>query len=56
MERLQMQFRADAFNLTNTAHFDRPDTNMADATFGQLNAMLPSPPPREIQFAVKLIF
>ena len=56
MERLQMQFRADAFNLTNTPHFGFPDTNMADAAFGQLTSMLPSPPPREIQFAVKLVF
>ncbi|MFP5211728.1 MAG: TonB-dependent receptor domain-containing protein [Acidobacteriota bacterium] len=56
MERLAMQFRAEAFNLTNTPHFGLPDTNMADAQFGQINTVLPSPPPREIQFAVKLIF
>ncbi len=55
-ERLHMQFRAEAFNLTNTPHFGLPDTNMADATFGQLNTLLPSPPPREIQFAVKFTF
>jgi len=55
-ERLHMQFRAEAFNLTNTPHFGLPDTNMADATFGQLNTLLPSPPPREIQFAVKFLF
>ena len=51
-----MQFRADSFNLTNTPHFGLPDTTMSDATFGQLNALLPSPPPREIQFAVKFTF
>jgi len=56
VERLRMQFRADFFNLTNTPHFGLPDTSMSDATFGQLNTLLPSPPPREIQFAVKLIF
>ena len=56
MERLAMQFRAEAFNLTNTPHFGLPNTNMADAQFGQINTVLPSPPPREIQFAVKLIF
>jgi hypothetical protein len=55
-EQLHMQFRAEAFNLTNTAHFGLPDTSMSDATFGQLNAILPAPPPREIQFAVKFIF
>jgi hypothetical protein len=55
-ERLRMQFRMDAFNLTNTPHFGLPDTNMSDATFGQLNTLLPSPPPREFQFAVKFLF
>ena len=55
-ERLRMQFRADIFNLTNTPHFGLPDTSMSDQTFGQLDALLPSPPPREIQFAAKLIF
>ena len=56
VERLQMQFRAEAFTLTNTLHFELPDTSMSDATFGQLNSLLSSPPPREIQFAVKLMF
>jgi hypothetical protein len=56
MERLRMQFRADFFNLTNTPHFGLPDTSMSDLTFGQLNVLLPSPPPREVQFALKLLF
>ncbi|MGH9345542.1 MAG: TonB-dependent receptor domain-containing protein, partial [Terriglobia bacterium] len=55
-DRLHMQFRAEAFNLTNTPHFGLPNTSMSSATFGQLNTLLPSPPPREIQFAVKLTF
>ncbi len=55
-EQLRMQFRTDFFNLTNTPHFALPDTSMSDATFGQLNTLLPSPPPREIQFALKLLF
>lgn len=58
MERLDMEFRAEAFNITNTPHFGLPDTNMAhlNSTFGQLTGVLASPPPREIQFAVKLRF
>jgi Carboxypeptidase regulatory-like domain len=56
VEQLRMQFRADFFNLTNTPHFALPDTSMSDATFGQLNTLLPSPPPREVQFALKFIF
>jgi Carboxypeptidase regulatory-like domain/TonB dependent receptor-like, beta-barrel len=55
-ERLHMQFRAEAFNLTNTPHFGLPDSSMSSATFGQLTSLLPSPPPREIQFAVKFTF
>lgn len=58
VERLSMEFRADAFNITNTPHFGLPDTNLADlsSTFGQLTSTLASPPDREIQFAVKLRF
>jgi hypothetical protein len=54
--RLQMQFRAEAFNLTNTTHFDRPDSALSSVSFGQINRVLPSPPPRQIQFAVKFNF
>lgn len=54
--RLKMQFRAEAFNISNTTHFGAPDTSMSDTTFGQINSVLSSPPPRELQFAVKLNF
>lgn len=56
LERYDVEFRADAFNLTNTPHFDVPNTAYANADFGVLNAMLSSPPPREIQFALKFSF
>ncbi|HET9790929.1 MAG TPA: hypothetical protein VFR08_06480, partial [Candidatus Angelobacter sp.] len=56
MERLHMQFRAEAFNLTNTPHFARPNTSLNSNLFGQITGVLSSPPPREIQFAVKLKF
>lgn len=55
-DRLRFQFRAEAFNLTNTPHFGLPNTTYSDTTFGQLNTLLPSPPTREIQFAGKIIF
>ena len=55
-DRYAMEFRAEAFNLTNTPHFDVPDTTVTDTAYGQLNALLPSPPPREVQFALKLSF
>lgn len=58
VERLNMQFRAEAFNVTNTTHLGMPDTSMAHVTttFGQINSVLASPPPRQIQFALKLLF
>jgi Carboxypeptidase regulatory-like domain len=55
-DRYGVQFRADAFNLTNTPHFDVPDTTISSPSFGQLNSLLGSPPPREIQFALKVTF
>lgn len=56
VERLRMEFRAEAFNLTNTPHFGLPDTGANSTTFGQINGVRASPPPREMQFAVKLTF
>jgi hypothetical protein len=35
-ERIHMEFRAESFNFTNTPWFDRPDTNLSDAAFGQV--------------------
>jgi hypothetical protein len=35
-ERAQIQFRAEALNLTNTPHFSNPDSNVNDAAFTQI--------------------
>jgi len=35
-ERFRLEFRAEAFNLTNTPQFDLPDTTLGDAAFGQI--------------------
>lgn len=51
-----MQFRAEAFNLTNTPHFGLPNTNANATAFGQITNTLSSPAPRQLQFAVKLMF
>jgi Carboxypeptidase regulatory-like domain len=56
VERLDMEFQAQAFNLTNTPHFGFPVTNMSSPSFGQITTTLASPPAREIQFAVKFKF
>jgi hypothetical protein len=49
----RIQFRAEAFNLFSSANLDRPNGNMAQATFGRSTRSFPA---REIQFALKLIF
>jgi hypothetical protein len=55
-DRLTMQFRAEAFNLTNTPHFGLPNTNANATAFGQITNTLLSPSPRQLQFALKLMF
>jgi hypothetical protein len=35
-ERLKLEFRAEAYNVTNTPWFDLPDTTLGDAAFGQV--------------------
>jgi hypothetical protein len=55
-ERWSMQFRAEAFNLTNTPHFGLPNTNANATAFGQITNTVTSPEPRQLQFAIKLMF
>ena len=55
-ESMKLQFRAEAFNLTNTPTFAGPGTSVNAATFGVVTATAFSPKPREIQLALKLIF
>jgi len=65
-----LEFRAEAFNVTNTTSFSAPDDSLGDAnigsdgipkvddnyTFGQITSSNSSVPPRQIQFALKLHF
>ena len=55
-ERTKLQFRAEAFNLTNTAVFDTPGVDVQSRTFGVVTATAFSPKPRELQLALKLTF
>jgi hypothetical protein len=52
-EPLNLQFRAEVFNLANHADFGRPDSTVEDATFGHVFSALA---PREFQFALKLMW
>ena len=35
-ERMNLEFRAEAFNLTNTPQYNRPDSIFTDSAFGQV--------------------
>lgn len=54
--RLGAEFRAEVFNLTNTPHFANPVTAVNSPTYGQVSASVLSPPAREYQFSLKLLF
>jgi Carboxypeptidase regulatory-like domain len=53
-ERVRLQFRAEAFNLTNSPTFNPPGTTIDTASGGVVTSTLSSP--RNIQFGLKLNF
>jgi hypothetical protein len=53
-ERWQLQFRSEFYNLTNTPHFGLPNQTVDQPQGGTITGL--STPPRQIQFALKLIF
>jgi hypothetical protein len=52
-ENLNIQFRAEVFNLFNHPNFDLPDNFLGSPTFGQVRS---AQAPRHIQFGLKLLF
>jgi hypothetical protein len=52
-ERLNLEFRAEFFNMLNQAEFQLPTLNITDPSFGQISSTYD---PRIIQFALKLTF
>jgi len=53
-ERFKLQFRAEAFNVTNTPVFASPGTTVNGVNFGVITGQ--SNPPRNLQLALKLLF
>ncbi len=55
-ERVNAQFRVQAYNLTNTPHFSNPyDTNLNDGHIGAINSVLTNSW-RQVELAVRLTF
>jgi hypothetical protein len=55
-ERVQLQFRAEATNLTNTPTFGAPAANISAANFGVITAINTNTAPRQVQFGAKVTF
>jgi hypothetical protein len=60
MDALKLQFRAEAFNLTNTANFAEPGGNGGNAighgNEGVISSIATGSNPRQLQFALRLSF
>jgi Carboxypeptidase regulatory-like domain/TonB dependent receptor len=54
IERLRVQFRAEALNAFNTPRFGGPNTSVTSTSFGQITSQANSP--RQIQFGLKLLW
>jgi hypothetical protein len=53
-ERMKLQFRAEAFNLTNTVAFGLPNSNVSGGSPGVITSLAADP--RIMQFALRFSF
>lgn len=53
--RLRGEFRLDAFNVTNTPHFNNPNSTFGNANFGQVTTVIASSE-RSMRFGMRLTF
>jgi hypothetical protein len=53
-EAIQVQFRAEAYNITNTASFSNPGSAFGSGTFGVISGTVGTP--RQLGLALKLLF
>jgi hypothetical protein len=55
-EQSRIEFRAEAYNLTNSPHFANPIGNVSSANFGQSTNTLSFAPERRLQLALRILF
>ncbi len=57
-ERVDMQFRAEAFNFTNTPIFNHPQDNITNRAFGEISSTNPNSyaPNRQFRFGLRIGF
>ena len=51
-----IQFRAEAFNISNTPSFANPNATIGNGQYGQITGLNVNYTPREFQFVLKLLF
>jgi hypothetical protein len=52
---IPIKFRAEAYNLTNTPDYGKPDVNLGDSGFGEITGT-DNLPPRTLQFSLRVEF
>ncbi|HMF78024.1 MAG TPA: carboxypeptidase regulatory-like domain-containing protein [Bryobacteraceae bacterium] len=55
-EGLHLQFRAEAYNLTNTPNFNQPNGSLGSTSFGTISSTRTGSTPRQLQFALRFMF
>lgn len=55
-DRWHLQFRAEGYNITNTPSFAWPNFQLGAPGFGSVTSIQPQTTPRQVQFALKLLF
>ena len=55
-EVLHLQFRTEAYNLTNTPNFNQPNGTLGSASIATISSTRTGSTPRQLQFALRLTF